>query len=214
MDIIIIIIKLHGFPWLSLTIHPYHPSLLIVLFSCILCPHRTDVYKSLLVGQHWHVHKLVFIKECCLWVCLCFSSRIFSTCRDWQLKGRCNKKNDLPWNPKQARTCFACEVRKQTFLRVRVWFVEYRDALMQILASLDRDKKKQQCRCSWGSLVATRREQEETYGRTLFCHKDYQLSLRVRKDLQSDFVLLRSLPIKLVEEERITVRLVLFFFIW
>ena len=28
----------------------------------------------------------------------------------------------------------------ETFLRVRVWFVEHRDALIQILASLNRDK--------------------------------------------------------------------------
>ena len=33
-----------------------------------------------------------------------------------------------------------CMWRKETFLRVRVRFVECRDALMQILASLDRDK--------------------------------------------------------------------------
>ena len=40
---------------LSLTIHPYHPSLVAGLLGYILCPYRADVTKSLLVGQHWHV---------------------------------------------------------------------------------------------------------------------------------------------------------------
>ena len=50
-----------------------------------------------------------------------------------------------------------------------------------------------------------------TFGWSLFCYEDYKLSLQVRRDLQSDFVLFRSLPIKLVGEERIMVGLVLFF---
>ena len=44
--IIIIIIKSrwhHGVLGLTLTIRPYHPSLLAVLYGCILCQHGTDV---------------------------------------------------------------------------------------------------------------------------------------------------------------------------
>ena len=42
--------------FLSLSIHPYHSSLLAGLLGCILCLDRADISKSLLVGQHWHVH--------------------------------------------------------------------------------------------------------------------------------------------------------------
>ena len=41
---------------LSLAINPYHPSLLAGSLGCILCPHRVDVCKSLLVSQHWYTH--------------------------------------------------------------------------------------------------------------------------------------------------------------
>ena len=47
----------------------------------------------------------------------------------------------------------------------------------------------------------------ETYSRTLFCQKDYQLSLGVKRDLQSDFVLSKRLPIELGSEERLMVGL-------
>ena len=97
---------------------------------------------------------------------------------------------------------------KETFLRVRVWFVECRDALMQILASLDRDKNN----CvgmARSSLVAIPRERGVIYGQTLFCYKDYQSSLWVRSDLRSDFMI-RRLPIELASEERLTVRLCFF----
>ena len=40
---------------LSLSIHPYYPSLPAVL-NDTLYPHRTDVNKFLLVDQYWHVH--------------------------------------------------------------------------------------------------------------------------------------------------------------
>ena len=86
---------------------------------------------------------------------------------------------------------------KKTFLGLRARFVERRDALMQILVSLDRDKNS-----SVGvarSLVASEK--------TLFCCEDYQLSLRVRRDLRSDFVLLKRLLIELVSEKRLTVGL-------
>ena len=39
-----------------LAIHPYHPLLLVGLLGYVLCQHKVDVCKSLLVGQHWHVH--------------------------------------------------------------------------------------------------------------------------------------------------------------
>ena len=94
-------------------------------------------------------------------------------------------------------------VKKENIPEVRVQFVEYRDALMQILASLDRDKNSNVA----SVLVLLREESEkwftvklwfvtkitnracrwgETYGRTLFCYEDYQLSLWVRRDLWSD----------------------------
>ena len=55
--------------WLSLAICLYHPSLLAGLLDCIKCPHRADLYKSLLVSQHWHIYVLEFTRECCSWVC-------------------------------------------------------------------------------------------------------------------------------------------------
>ena len=44
-----------------------------VLLGCILCPQRTNGNNSLLVSQQWCVHESESIKECCLWVCSCFS---------------------------------------------------------------------------------------------------------------------------------------------
>ena len=41
----------HGVPWLFLMICPYHPSLLIGY----QCSHGANVFKSLLVHQHWHI---------------------------------------------------------------------------------------------------------------------------------------------------------------
>ena len=104
-----------------------------------------------------------------------------------------------------------CIWSEKIFLRVRARFVECRDALMQILVSLDRDKnisvgvtgalvasekrltvglcfvkKTTNWACEWG----------ETYGRTLFFF----------------FCWSRRLPIGLVSERRITVGLVLFSF--
>ena len=31
---------------------------------------------------------------------------------DQEIRRGCNEKNDLPWNPKRARMCFACEAKK------------------------------------------------------------------------------------------------------
>ena len=53
--------------------------------------------------------------------------------------GICNEKELLTAESKEGENMF-CMWSKETFLRVRVRFVERRDALMLILASLDRDK--------------------------------------------------------------------------
>ena len=81
-----------------------------------------------------------------------------------------------------------CMRSEKIFLRVRVWFVQCRDALMQILARLDRDKNS-----SVGTAVAlVASEKRLTVGLCfLFC-------------------LLRRLPIRLASEMRIMVGLVLF----
>ena len=44
-----------GFPWLSLSIHPYHPSIPTGPLNSILCPHWAVIGKFLLIGQHWLV---------------------------------------------------------------------------------------------------------------------------------------------------------------
>ena len=48
---------------LSLSIHPNHPLLPAVFPYYILCPHRADTDKFLLVGQNWHVHVQESIEE-------------------------------------------------------------------------------------------------------------------------------------------------------
>ena len=50
------------------TIHPNPPSHLAGPLDCIMCSHRADVSKSLLVDQHSHIHVLKSMKERCLWV--------------------------------------------------------------------------------------------------------------------------------------------------
>ena len=77
-------------PPLSFIICPYHPSFLAGPLDCIQCPHGTDIYiyKSLLHGQHWHVHLLESSRENCLRVCPCFSNAqhvlfIFLGCSVW-----------------------------------------------------------------------------------------------------------------------------------
>ena len=47
---------------LSVTIRPYHPSLLAGLLDYILCLYRAVVGEFLLVGQHCHIHVKVSIK--------------------------------------------------------------------------------------------------------------------------------------------------------
>ena len=81
---------------------------------------------------------------------------------------------------------------EKIFLRARVRIVQCRDALMQILVRLDRDKKSSVGTA--GALVAS--EKRLTFGpcfRVCF------------------FYLLQKLPIGLASERRITVGLVLFF---
>ena len=79
MPCIIMIIKSncwHGFPWPSLAIHPYRPSLQAGLLDYILCLYWAIVCKFLLVGQLWHVHVLGSMGECLLRVRPFFSSSV------------------------------------------------------------------------------------------------------------------------------------------
>ena len=64
--------------FLTRSLHIHHSHLLLPagLPNYILCLHRTDVNKFLLVGQHWHVHVWGVIEERQLWVCPCFSSSV------------------------------------------------------------------------------------------------------------------------------------------
>ena len=64
------------FPWLSLAICSYHPSLPAGLLDYILCPYRVVADKFLLVCQHLHVCVKGSIEEHCLWVCPYFSSSV------------------------------------------------------------------------------------------------------------------------------------------
>ena len=66
----------HGFPWLSLTMRLYHPSLPIGLLDNILCPYWAILDKVLLVNQHLQVRVMRSIGERRLWVCPWFSSSI------------------------------------------------------------------------------------------------------------------------------------------
>ena len=45
----------------TLTIQPYHPSHLTGPVDCTPCPHSADVCNSLLVSQHWCVHKRTWL---------------------------------------------------------------------------------------------------------------------------------------------------------
>ena len=69
--IIIIIIKAcwhHLFFWISLTIYPYQPSLLLSLPDGILCPHRADECNFLLVNPNWCIHVEESKGESRLWI--------------------------------------------------------------------------------------------------------------------------------------------------
>ena len=46
---------------------PHPPSLLVGPLHCTQCPHRDDICKSLLVGQHWCVNVLESIRERRFW---------------------------------------------------------------------------------------------------------------------------------------------------
>ena len=68
--IIIIIIKscwFHGFPLLSLAIHPYHPSLLAGPPDCIQCLNNANVCMFLPVSQRWYVLVQESMREYHLW---------------------------------------------------------------------------------------------------------------------------------------------------
>ena len=73
---------------------------------------------------------------------------------------------------------------KKTFLRGTVRFVECRDALMKIWPSLD-GYKNGSIGIASSSLLATKKERGVTCGRTWGFYKDYQSSLRVRRNLRS-----------------------------
>ena len=49
---------------LSLSIHPYQPSLQTGPSTYIQCPLRADVKKFLLLDKHWYVHVYGLIEEC------------------------------------------------------------------------------------------------------------------------------------------------------
>ena len=93
-NIVVILIKSgwqHRVLWFSLS----HPSLLVRLLDCIQCPHKADVCKSFLVGQHWHIHVYESIRERSLWFRPKFSSNawpvlcvLFSWFVRWQVSGR------------------------------------------------------------------------------------------------------------------------------
>ena len=53
-------------PWFSLSIRPYHPSLLAGLLGYTLLLHRAN---DRLVRQHWHVYEQKSIRDSCWWVC-------------------------------------------------------------------------------------------------------------------------------------------------
>ena len=73
-----------------------------------------------------------------------------------------------------------CMQSKKIFLRVR--FVQCRDALMQILVRLDRDKNSSVSTA--GALVAS--EKRRTVGLCFLfvCYEGYQLGLQVRGELR------------------------------
>ena len=70
----------------SCTIHPYHLSLLSGLPNDILCLHRADVNKFLLVSQHWQIHVLGSIEESHLWIPPYFSSSVWYVLLGWFLR--------------------------------------------------------------------------------------------------------------------------------
>ena len=113
----------------------------------------------------------------------------------------CNENNDLPCNPKRARTCFACEARKYSrgwghnlynveMLSYKFWSVwtEIKKSSVGTAGTLVASEKRLTVGLCFAVKITNRAsEWEETYGQTLFCQKNYQSSLWVRRDLWSDF---------------------------
>ena len=125
----------------------------------------------------------------------------------------CNENNDLLRNPKRVKTCYTCQARKYSWgwgcdlynvetLSCKFWSVwtEIKTAALAQLVLLLRVRRDIQSDFAFFLFVTKVTNQackweenysgtcfifEETYGRT-FCQKDYQLSLWVRRDLQSD----------------------------
>ena len=81
--IIIILCCLHGFPWLSLTIHLSHSSLPTGFLDYIQCLYRAVVDKFQLVVQHLHVSMKRLLGECHLWVYHYFSSSVLFNLFGW-----------------------------------------------------------------------------------------------------------------------------------
>ena len=89
---IIIIIKAcwqFRFYLFSLAIHPCQSSLLVSPLDNFSYWLRADKCKFLLLGQHWSVHVLEFIRVCHLWVCpyfTCSTPHVFFVLLGWFLR--------------------------------------------------------------------------------------------------------------------------------
>ena len=124
----------------------------------------------------------------------------------------CNESNDLPWNPKRARTCFACEARKYSWgwgcdlynvetLSCKFWsdWTDKNSSIGQLALML---RVRRDVRSDFGNLcnkqtkkaIGLASERRIMVGLVLFLKrlmvglfvKDYQSSLWVRRDLWSD----------------------------
>ena len=110
----IIIIKSHwqhGFPRLSFSIRPYHPSPSVSLSNYILCPHRA---KFLLVSQHWHVNVKKPIEEHHLYFQQCPTCLVRLTWfLRWEVSGRVgvHRRTSLMSSSLHLQQCPTCLVR-------------------------------------------------------------------------------------------------------
>ena len=77
-----------------------------------------------------------------------------------------------------------CMQSKKMFLRVRVQFVQCRDALMQIFVRLDRDKNSSVGTAS--ALVASKKRPTFRLCFHFVCYEGYQSGLQVRRELRWD----------------------------
>ena len=86
---------------------PYHPLIPAGFLNYILCQHKPDVNKFLLVGQYWHVYVLGSTKKMslvslslllkqCLACLVCLTWMVFAIKGKWQYScGFCGKFQDL-----------------------------------------------------------------------------------------------------------------------